>query len=207
MRQWHAIILLGVCGVVLWLCAGCGSSGGSLAFDPTNPPVGDSSPTLPAQFSTVQGASNWYYYSATPGQADYQLLSWAAAPAGTPYAITGGWQNPAAPALLIASGKLRPGNGADAVLAWRAPMGERVEIDATVASLVNDPQGDGISLGIWHNGAQVGGPTVVPDLVGQSPTVSTTRTVQAGDMIYIRINPRQTAASDWFTYQVKVRAM
>jgi len=204
MRRWQVITWLGFCAMlVLWLCTGCGSSGGQAIIDT----FVDTSPALPAQFSSVQGADNWYYYSATPGQADYHALSWAAAPAGTPYAITEGWQNLAKPELLIASGKLHPGNGADAVLAWRAPLSEKVEVDATVVSLVNDVQGDGISLGIWHNGTQVGGPTVVPDQTGQSPTVSTTRTVVSGDMIYVRISPRQTATSDWFTYQVKVRTL
>lgn len=193
-----------LCGcLVAVLCAGCGSSGGSLPFDPANPPTGYAA-ALPDQFASTQGVSGWYYYSATPAATDFQALDWGAAEAGTPYAITAGWQRAATPDLLIGKGKLHPGTGMDAVLCWQATKDGKFTVDFTLTSLLSDSQGDGISASIWHNSTQASGTSLIPNLTGQSPTVSVTRTVVKNDKLYLRVSPLQSATADWFGYKAKI---
>lgn len=167
-------------------------------------PSSANSIALPAQFSATQGNAGWYYYSASPGQSNYQPLTWGATPASTPYQITAGWQQASAPDLLIANGILRPGNGADAVLAWQVSTAGQATINVTLTSLVTDANNTGVVLSIWQNDVQIGGPSIIGDQNGQSPTTSVTHLLQAGDTICLRISAQQDATPDWFGYQVSI---
>ncbi len=183
-------------------CGGCGGSNGTAsAF---NTPSSTPSATLPGQFSATQGGSGWSYYSASPGQNNYQPLTWGTAPASTPYQLRAGWQQASAPDLLIANGVLHPGTGADAVLAWQGAGAGVATINVTLTSLVTAANNTGVALSIWQNATQIGGPNVIGDQSGQSPTTSVTHLLQAGDIVYVRISAQQDATPDWFGYQVVI---
>jgi hypothetical protein len=76
--------------LLLLLVIGCGSSGGSLPYDPGNPPADPNFFSLPTQFDKTQGKLNWFYYQAASGTQNYQQLQWGTAPAGSPSTITAG---------------------------------------------------------------------------------------------------------------------
>ncbi|MHB9026143.1 MAG: hypothetical protein ACYC7E_18540 [Armatimonadota bacterium] len=198
MIRW-ALPVLG--SVLLLLVAGC-TAGGSLPFDPADP-GGTQPPALPANFSSTAGYRGWYYYQAPSGTQNYQALTWGAAPAGTPYSITECWGNGASSGPLIARTALCPGPGVDAVIAWRVSTAGLVQVSVTLQARRIDAAGDGIAASIWQNAQRIVEPANIPNN-GQSQTLTTMRTMQAGDIVYIRIDPREIGG-DWFSYGVTIQ--
>ncbi|HEY3418036.1 MAG TPA: hypothetical protein VGM23_14250 [Armatimonadota bacterium] len=182
------------------LGAGC-TAGGELSFDPTDP-GGALPPALPTHFAGTQGNHGWYYYQAPSGTQSYQTLVWEAAPAGTPYSITQCWGSGASTGALIAREKLCPGQAIDAVIAWHVPTSGLIQVNITLQAAHIDAAGDGVAVSIWQNAQRITEPVIVPNN-GQSQTITTMRTMQGGDTIYIRLDP-QEIGGDWYNYSASI---
>lgn len=197
--------LLELCGglICALLCASC-TSGGSLPYDPANPPAATSVFSLPGQFAKAQGNRGWYYYQVAPGSQAYETLAWGAAPADTGHNLLECWRVGEAPAALIAERKLHPTADRDVVIAWRAVKAGQAQISLTMQSYEADDAGDGVAVTIWHNATRVNEPAILTNEMGQSHTISSLRTVKTGDILYLRVNGQANATHDWYTYAVEI---
>lgn len=193
-------ILFGLAAALL--CAGC-TSGGSLPYDPAAPPAVSSAFSLPTQFAKFQGSKGWSYYQTAPDALACTALAWGAAPDGTGHNILECWRAAVNPGVIIAERKLHPAVGADVVIAWNAPRAGDAQLTFILQSL-EDAGGDGVSVTLWHNATRITEPAVISNGMGQSHRITSQRTVKAGDTLYLRINARDSAGSDWYSYTVDI---
>jgi hypothetical protein len=203
MGGWWSIVW-GV--VAAMVCAGC-SAGGSLPFDPANPPAATNSFALPGEFMRTQGNRGWYFYQAAPDSTAYAILAWGAAPATAGHNLTECWRDGITPAALIAERKLHPAAGKDVIIAWRAPKAGQANVTLTMSSLDYDLTGDGVAVTFWHNTTRVSEPAILANQTGQSHNLTCIRTVAIGDTLYMRVNARTDAIRDWFSYAVDIRVL
>jgi hypothetical protein len=200
------VFFTAVCLALLGCVVGCsGGSGGSLAYDPADPPGPVNTYTLPTHFSSTQGYKGWSYYLVPSGGDTYEALTWGDAPAGTPYNIAECWQGAGASPVLISRDRLCPAAGQDAVIRWSVPRTGQVELSVTLESLTTEASGDGVAVSIRRNGTTLVEPTLIANVQGQQHTLSAMHTMQSGDQVYLRVDPRENAAGDWLKYGVTVK--
>ncbi len=189
---------------------------GSLFLFPAPPPAAQGGPdswSLPADFSSVQGQDQWFYYRES--SASYVPLVW------DPYvnglgAVGNCWSPQVGgadqPRYLYIQGStaesvvVQPGENANVAIGWQAPRAGSVSIVASMTAVSTSTDysswcpgcNDGTDFYIRHNSATVAGPAFVlhgsPEF--QSNSLAADVTVSEGDFIYFYVDRRKWQDAD-----------
>lgn len=154
--------------------------------------------TAASDYTSTQGANNWYYYTWDGNQ--YAPMTrdttWPA------------WRGPDAWALIFNNSQ-HPGDR-DSVRAWVAPKPGMITLASTDGqiSVGSGPGADGVLVKITKNGTNVWPATGYQALTGTQHTFQPTNvTVNAGDTLYFHVNKNGNNAFDTTTWNQTITYM